>query len=176
MSLNFLTFYLNSSISVWSSLVFQIVGRSHCWSLYFIKIVWERSIAKNYDHVSVLFVVSKVLEKLVNNIIVNHLEKCSLFSDFQYGFRSQSTPDLLIVISDRIARALRSSGATWVVKLDISKTFYGVWHSGCLHKLKFHRISGQLFDLILSFVSNWWLQVVLDGKCWKEYPVNAGVP
>ena len=39
------------------------------------KNVGERSIAKNYDPVSVLFVVSKVLEKLVNNRIVDHLEK-----------------------------------------------------------------------------------------------------
>ena len=43
------------------------------------KSVGERSIAKNYDPVSVLFVVSKVLEKLVNNGIVDHLEKCGLF-------------------------------------------------------------------------------------------------
>ena len=44
-----------------------------------------------------------VFEKLVNNRIVDHLEKCGLFSDFQYGFRSsQSTTDLLTVISDRI--------------------------------------------------------------------------
>ena len=41
--------------------------------------VGQRSIAKNYDPVSVLFVVSKVLEKLVNNRIVDHLEKCGLF-------------------------------------------------------------------------------------------------
>ena len=52
------------------------------------KNVGERSIAKSYDPVSVLFVVSKVLEKLINNRIVDHLEKCGLFSDFQYGFRS----------------------------------------------------------------------------------------
>ena len=44
------------------------------------KNVGERSIAKNYDPVSVLFVVSKVLEKLVNNRIVDHLEKLCLFS------------------------------------------------------------------------------------------------
>ena len=30
--------------------------------------------------------VSKVFEKLVNNRIFDHLEKCGLFSDFQYGF------------------------------------------------------------------------------------------
>ena len=43
---------------------------------------------KNYRPVSLLSVVSKVFEKLVNNRIVDHLEKCGLFSDFQYGFRS----------------------------------------------------------------------------------------
>ena len=40
----------------------------------------------------------KSLKKLVNNNIVDHLEKCGLFSDFLYGFRSlQSTEDLLTV-------------------------------------------------------------------------------
>ena len=63
-------------------------------------------------------------ENLVNNRIVDHLEKCGLFSDFQYGFRSsQSTADLLTVVSDRIARAFNRSGATRAVGLDISKVF-----------------------------------------------------
>ena len=48
----------------------------------------EWSTAKNYWPVSLLSVVSEVFEKLVNNRIVDHLEKCGLFSDFQYGFRS----------------------------------------------------------------------------------------
>ena len=37
-------------------------------------------------------------------------------------------------------------------------------------------ISGQIFGLILSFLSNRWLRVVLDGKSSQEYSVNAGVP
>ena len=46
------------------------------------------------------------------------------FSDFQYGFRSsQSTGDILRVVSDRIARAFNRSGATKGVALDISKVF-----------------------------------------------------
>ena len=52
------------------------------------KNVGERSTAKNYHPVCLLFVVSKVFKKLVSNRIVDHLEKCTLFSDFQYGFRS----------------------------------------------------------------------------------------
>ena len=52
------------------------------------KNIGERSTAKNYHAVSLLSVVSKVFEKIVNNWIVDHLEKCGLVSDFQYGFRS----------------------------------------------------------------------------------------
>ena len=114
-----------------------------------------RSTAKNYCPVSLLSLVSKVFEKLVNNRIVDHLEKCGLFSDFQYGFRSfQSTADLLTVVSDRIARAFNRSGATRAVALDISKAFDRVWHAGLLHKLKSYGISGQIFGLISSFLSN----------------------
>ena len=141
------------------------------------KNVEERSTAKNHRPVSLLSVVSKVFEKLVNNRIVGHLEKCGLFSDFQYGFRScQLTADLLTVVSDRIAGAFNRSGATRAVALDISKAFDRVWHAGLLHELKSYGISGQIFGLISSFLSNRRLRVVLDGNSSQEYPVNAGVP
>ena len=136
----------------------------------------ERSTAKNYRLVSLLSVVSKVFEKLVNNSIVDHLEKCGLFSDFQYGFRScRSTADLLTVVSNRIARAFNRTEATRAVALDISKAFDRVRHAGLLHKLKSYGISGQIFSLISSFLSNRRLRVVLDGKSSQEYTVNAGV-
>ena len=55
--------------------------------------------------------VSKLSEKLINNRIVYHLEKCDLFSDFQYGFRSsRSTSDLLTVVSNRVGRVLTNLG------------------------------------------------------------------
>ena len=99
-----------------------------CWKVSSVvpvfKNVGERSTAKNYRPVSLLSVVSKVFEKLVNNRIVDHLGNCGLFSDFQYGFRSsRSTADLLAVVSDRIARTFNRSGATRAVALDISKAF-----------------------------------------------------
>ena len=119
------------------------------------KNVGESSAAKNYHPVSLLSMVSKVFEKLVNTRIVYHLEKCGLFSDFQYGFRSSlSTADLPTVVSDRIARAFNRCGATRAVALDISKAFHKVWHADVLHKLKSYGISGQIFGLISSFLSN----------------------
>ena len=50
------------------------------------KNVGERSRAKNYRPVNLLSVVSKVFKKLVNNRIIDHLEKCGFFSDFQLWF------------------------------------------------------------------------------------------
>ena len=50
--------------------------------------------------------VSKVFEKLVNNRIVGHQEKCGLSSDSQYDFKSSQSTDLPTVVSNRIARAL----------------------------------------------------------------------
>ena len=46
-----------------------------------VKNVGEKSTAKSYCPVSLLYVVSKVFE---NNRLVDDLEKCGLFSDFQY--------------------------------------------------------------------------------------------
>ena len=75
------------------------------------------------------------------------------FSDFHYGFRSsQSTADLVTVVSDRIARAFNDSGATRVVALDMSKAFDRVWHVGLLDKVKYG-ISIQIIGLIF-FLSN----------------------
>ena len=75
------------------------------------KNVGERSTAKNYCPVSLLHVVNKVFEKLVNNRIVAHLEKCGLFSDFQYGFRSSlSTADLLTVCLTELLGLLTGLG------------------------------------------------------------------
>ena len=75
-------------------------------------------------NVSFLYVVNKVFEKLVNNRIFDYVEKCGLFSDFQYAFRSsKSTADLLTIVSDRIVMVCNKSGAIRAVALDISKAF-----------------------------------------------------
>ena len=63
-----------------------------CWKVPLVVPVFmnvgERSTDKNYCPVSLLSVVSKVFKRFVNNKIIDHLEKCGLFSDFQYGSRS----------------------------------------------------------------------------------------
>ena len=107
-----------------------------------------------------------VFEKLANNKIVDHLKKCGILSDFQYGFRSsRSTAVVLTALSYKIARAYNKSGATRAVALDMSKAFDRAWHAGLLHKPKSHEISVQIFGLISSFLSE---------KPSPEYPFNDG--
>ena len=99
-----------------------------CWKVSSVvpvfKNVREWTTTKNDRPVSLLSVVSKVFEKLVNNRIVDHLEKYGHFYSFQYRFRSsQSTSGLLTVVSDRIARPFNRSGAIRALAFDISKAF-----------------------------------------------------
>ena len=57
-----------------------------CWKVssvvHIFKNVGDRYTAKTYHLFSLLSVVSKFFEKLLNDRIVNYLEKCGLFSDF----------------------------------------------------------------------------------------------
>ena len=70
-----------------------------------LKNIGERSMTRNYCHVSLLSVVNKITEKRVDDRLFDHLEKYGLWS-LLYGFRSSwSTPDLLTIVSYRIARA-----------------------------------------------------------------------
>ena len=63
-----------------------------CWKVSLVVPIFKNvrgwSTAKNCHPVSLLSFMTKVFEKFVNNRFLDHLEKCGLFSNFQYGFRS----------------------------------------------------------------------------------------
>ena len=71
--MNFLIYQLNSLINVLEILFSRLLEISSVIPVF--TNVGERSTAKNYCPVSLLSVISKVLENLVNNRIVDHLEK-----------------------------------------------------------------------------------------------------
>ena len=71
---------------------FFVLLESPLRSLY-LCMLWKKSTAKNCCPVSLLSVISKIFEKLVNNrlvdnSLVDHLEKYGIFLEFQYSFKS----------------------------------------------------------------------------------------
>ena len=75
------------------------------------KNVGKRSTSKEHWPFCPLSVISKNFEKLTNVMLVDHLKKCGLFSEFNYSFRSSlSITYLLTVVSDGIAGLLIGLG------------------------------------------------------------------
>ena len=98
----------------------------------------------------------------------------AFFFDFQYGFRSsQSTADLLTVVSDRIARAFKRSGATRAVIYPRLLTGFSMLVYFTNLSLMEFQVRYLALFLLFSVIDNF--EWFLDGKSSQEYLVNAGV-
>ena len=86
---------------------------------------------------------------LENSIFQNAISYF-LFKNFCFTFRC--TANLWTVHADRIARVLKTSGATQTVVLDISKAFYRAWHTGLLYKIMLYGFIKRCFILLSHFV------------------------
>ena len=60
--------------------------------------------------------------------------------------------------------------------LDISKAFDKVWHEGLIFKPEHIGISGNLLNLLKSFLNNRFQRVVLNRQCSNWSSVLAGIP
>ena len=137
----------------------------------------EKSAPSQYRPISLLSIISKLFECVINKRVLDHLVKNNLLSDVQYGFRSsRSTADVLTVLTHRISEAIAKGNHTRVIALDISKAFDKVWHKGLLHKLSSYGICGNLHAVIKSFLSGRSLKVVINGQSSEAHSINAGVP
>ena len=137
----------------------------------------KKNVASNYRPISIIPIMSKVMEKAINMGILKYLERHSIISDRQYGFRQRrSTGDLLAYVTHLWTSTLERYGESRVVALDISKAFDQVWHESLLSKLPSYGLPTKLCRLIHSFLDDRTLQVVVDGVSSKTLKINAGVP
>ena len=131
----------------------------------------------NYRPISLLPVMGKVMERVVNQSVVSFLRHHNLLNDRQYEFLSErSTADLLAVLFQTWSDALDSGSEVRTISLDISKAFDKVWHDGLLAKLQSYGISGPLFDWLKDYLSNRSQAVRIDGFMSGSQSINAGVP
>lgn len=88
------------------------------------------SMLSNYRPISILPVVSKLLESHVKILISNHLNESSeSISERQWGFlKSRSTTSALIQVMDDWSKAVDLKHEVAVVFLDVRKAFDSVPH------------------------------------------------
>ena len=88
-----------------------------------------RSEVGNYRPVSILCVISKILERAVYNQLEAFVTKNNLIYEFQSGFRGNfSTDTCLIHLTDHIKKNTSKGLYTGMIMLDLQKAFDTVDH------------------------------------------------
>ena len=109
----------------------------------------------NYCPIYLLSSLSKILEKIVANSLVNHLEINNLLYDNQYGFlRGRSTLHNITKLTSKISQDLNDKKFVIGIFLDLKKAFDTVSHDILLSKLKKLGISGTPLKWFTSYLSN----------------------
>lgn len=137
----------------------------------------DRDSVSNYRPISVLTVMSKVFEKIINKRLVQFLNQNKILSENQFGFRSgRSTDEAVLKLSETVIENFDNKLRTIGIFLDLSKAFDTVSIPILLSKLECAGIRGVVQDLFCSYLSHRTQQVVIDGIHSREEPLSYGVP
>lgn len=136
-----------------------------------------RNDPSNYRPISVLPVISKIIEKILHDRLNSYLTAINFLSNKQYGFRSKSstlsaTIDLLTTIKTSNDKRMISLG----ILIDLKKAFDTVSHKLLLNKLENMGLSGSALGIYQSYLSNR-KQVVRVGRTISDtHDVICGIP
>ncbi|KAF2345606.1 Reverse transcriptase domain, partial [Trinorchestia longiramus] len=107
--------------------------------------------ASNYRPISLLPVLSKILEKVISNQLSTYLDKSNLLHPNQYAYRKHtSTQDALLNITEKIYSDIDTKNVTLLLLLDLSKAFDSVEHTRLLQKISNLGIATQWFQSYLA--------------------------
>ena len=111
----------------------------------------NKSEISNYRPISILSILSKILEKLVHTRTLSFLKCHSVLTPTQYGFRPKySTLHALLDITNSVLDNIEKKLYTGLVFLDLTKAFDTVNHLILLYKLEHYGIRG--------IVNNFWIK------------------
>ncbi len=137
----------------------------------------KRDQSNGYQPISVLSVLSKILEKHVAKSLMNYLVNNNLLYELQSAFREgHSTESALIKLTDQILSNMDQDNVTGVLFIDFKKAFDIVDHQIMLKKLKLYRASESTLQWFKSYLTNRSQFVTIDGKQSRPQFVTHGVP
>ena len=131
--------------------------------------------AGNYRPVSILCIVSKILERAIYVQVQDYLKDNKLLYEFQSGFRkSYSTDTCLINLMDHIRTLTSKGNYVGMVLLDLQKAFDTVDHEILCNKLEAMGINFTKW--FQSYLGGRQQIVVANGINSEPGTVNCGVP
>ena len=137
----------------------------------------ETTDPSNYRPLSMLSVPSKIFEGQICKHIDNHMEEHELQTDRQWGYRkNRSTETLLLLLTETWKQALDLGKVVGVLFVDFHKAFDTVDHTILQQKLQAVSISGNLYDLLVDYLSNRHQFAHINGASSKIRIVEYGVP
>ena len=133
--------------------------------------------AENYRPISLTSVVCKILESLIRDTIVDHLENRFLLHDSQHGFRKgRSCLTNLLAFMDRVTGVMDEGDSVDIIFLDFAKAFDKVPHQRLMSKLRSHGIGGELERWIGAWLTGRRQRVGVNGVMSGLRSVLSGVP
>ena len=137
----------------------------------------DRTDPSNYRPVSLTSQVCKVLESIIRDKIVEHLDKYNLLNNSQHGFREgRSCLTNLLETLEQWTEIIDDGDCVDVAYLDFRKAFDLVSHEHLIYKLSKYGISGQILSWIKDFLKNRTQKVVIRGTESTTRNVTSGVP
>ena len=132
----------------------------------------DPTVPSNNRPISLLSVLSKILEKVVCCQLTSYLSDANLFSPSQYAYRMRhSTEDAVLAAVERLVKNTDRGLVSSVTTVDLSKAFDSVDHDVLLTKLSWYGITD--IDWFCSYLSGR-AQIVRGGR--HCLPMTCGVP
>ena len=131
---------------------------------------------KNYRPISLLPLMSKVLERIVHEQTMAFLDKHFLYK-FQSRFRKNHSIDFcLSFLTDKISKGFDSGLLTGVILIDLQKAFDIIDHNILLLKMPSLGFSREVIDWYKSYLSSRKFHVNFHDKFSTSSDLRCGVP
>ncbi|XP_072930460.1 uncharacterized protein [Epargyreus clarus] len=137
---------------------------------------------KDLRPISILPVLSKIVEKVVLDQVLNYVEKEKIIPKYQSGFRKgHGTETALLNVSDDLTEASNMGLSSILVLLDYTRAFDYLQPELLLYKLKFHGFAEKTCNWFRAFLTNRLQMVSIDNKDGTKEnsclaPIQRGVP